>query len=150
MEEAAAGSQAPWYRRYGWAVPFALGALLGLFGTYPLFTGADPDDFESSTGVSWEALSSTSPDIANYIDRLEQLIGVAAIGFGAWAAFVAFAYLKKGDRAAWRAMWLVPIVLGGSAAVFFLRDAVMLGSFYLAAVLVSLVGQVLSNPPKNE
>lgn len=143
-------SQVAWYRRYGWAIPFALGVLLGLFGTYPLFTGADPDDFESSTGVSWEALSSTNPEIANYIDRLEQLIGVAAIGIGAWAAFVAFAYLKKGDRTAWRTMWLMPIVLGGWAAVFFLRDAAMLGSFYLAAVLVALVGQILSYPPKDE
>jgi hypothetical protein len=150
MDEAAASSQAPWYRRYGWAIPFALGALLGLFGTYPLFTGADPDDFETSTGVSWETLSSTSPEIAKYIDRLEQLIGVAAIGFGALAAFVAFAYLKKGDRIAWRAMWLMPIVLGGSAAVFFVRDAVMLGSFYLAAVLIALVGQALSFPPKDK
>jgi hypothetical protein len=150
MEEATASSQVPWYRRYGWAVPFAMGVLLGLFGIYPLFAGADPDDFESSTGVAWEALSSTSPEIANYIDRLEQLIGVAAIGFGAWAAFVAFAYLRKGDRAAWRAMWLMPIVLGGWAAVFFLREAAGLGTYYLAAVLVALVGQVLSFPQKDE
>ena len=148
MAEEAANRQVAWFRRYGWGIPFALGALLGLFGIGVIFMGADPNDFESSTGISWEALSSTSPEVALYINRLERLLGAMTFGFGAWAAIVAFTYLKKGDRTAWRAMWLVPIALSMGAAVFFVSESAGLGSFYLGAVLIALLGQVLSRPPK--
>ena len=141
-------SQRPWYRRYGWAIPLALGALFALFGIGVIFMGVDPNDFESSTGISWEALKSTSPEVARYVDRLERLLGAMSFGFGAWGAFVAYVYLKKGDRTAWQAMWLMPIVLGITAAVFFLREAAGLGGFYVGAVLIALIGQALSYPRK--
>ena len=78
-----------------------VGAMFGLFGIGVIFMGVDPGAFESSTGISWEALNSTSSDVARYVDRLERLIGAIYFGFGTWGAIVAFAYLKKGDRTAW-------------------------------------------------
>ena len=146
MTETIATPEAAWYRTYGWGIPFALGALLGLFGLAVIFMGADPDDFESSTGISWEALNSSSPEVARYVDRLERLVGVLTFGFGSSTAIVAYAYLKKGDRTAWRAIWLVPIVLGIAAAVFFLSEAAGLGGLYVGAVLIALIGQLLSYP----
>ena len=67
--------------------------------------GVDPSDFESSTVISWEALNSTSPEVARFVDCLERLIGAISFGFGTWGAIVAFAYLEKGDRTAWQVMW---------------------------------------------
>ena len=119
-----------------------VGAMFGLFGIRVIFMGVDPSDFESSTGISSEAFRSTSPEVARYFDRLERLIGAISIGFGTKGAIVAFACLKKGDRTAWQAMWLTPIILGITAAVFFIRKAAGLGGFYVGAVLIALVGQV--------
>ena len=148
MNEAIAVTQVPWYRKYGWPIPFALGALLGLFGLGVIFMGSDPNDFESSTGVSLEAFTSASPEIAQYLNRVERLLGAITFGFGAWSAVVAYVYLKRGDRAAWRAMWLLPIVLAMAASVFFVEEAVGLGSFYVGALILALIGQGLSYPSK--
>ncbi len=148
MTESTTSSQAPWYRRYGWAIPFGLGALLGLFGVGVIFMGVDPNDFESSTAVSWEAFNSTSPEVARYLDRVERLLGAITFGFGAWTSVVAYVYLRKGDRIAWRAMWLVPIVLAMTAAVFFVREASGLGAVYVGAMVIGLLGQGLSYPSK--
>ncbi len=146
MAETTSITRAPWYRRYGWAIPFALGTLLGLFGLAVIFTGTDPNDFESSTQVSWEAFTSASPEIAQYLNRVERLLGAITFGFGAWSAVVAYVYLKRGDRAAWRAMWLLPTVLAMAAIVFFMEEAVGLGSFYVGALILALIGQGLSSP----
>ena len=141
-------SQVAWYRKYGWTIPFALGALLGLFGLGMIFMGTDPNDFESSTRVSWETFTSSSPEVVQYLNRVERLLGVITFGFGAWSAVVAYVYLKKADRAAWRAIRLLPIVLAMAAIVFFVEDAVGLGSFYVGALILALIGQGLSYPSK--
>ena len=148
MNEMVVKSEAPWYRRYGWAIPFALGALLGLFGLGVIFMGTDPNDFGSSTGIAWEAFNSASPKVAQYLNRVERLLGAITFGFGAWAAVVAYVYLKRGDRMAWRAMWLMPITLPMTAAVFFVEEASGLGGFYVGAVAIALLGQVLSYPSR--
>jgi len=75
-----------------------LGALLGLFRLGVIFMGVDPNDFESSTQISWEAFTSASPAVAQYLNRVERLLGAITFGFGAWSSAVAYVYLKKGLR----------------------------------------------------
>ena len=89
-----------------------------------------------------------SPEIAQYLNRVERLLGAITFGFRAWSTAVAYVYLKRGDRAAWRAMWLLPIVLGMAATIFFVEEAVGLGIFYVGALILALIGQGLSSPSK--
>ena len=142
-------SERRWYRRLAWVIPFALGIMFALFGIGgALFIGVDPNDFASSTGTAWDGFLASDPLVGQYIDRLVRLIGVMGFGFGSWVAVAAYFWVRQGDRAGWAAMWLLPAVMFAAAAVFFMAAGAGLGSFYVGAFAIALVGQVLSYPQR--
>lgn len=131
------------HQKYAWLLPFGLGLLLGLSALAILFIGPDGNEFQASTGVSWAELQASMPEVAQYIDRLDRLIGASFAGFAFLWAAISFGPFRRGDRWSWFVLWMVPLVLGTAAAVFFLRDAAGLGAYYAGATGLALIGLLL-------
>jgi len=139
-------SSIPWYRRWAWALVAALGVLLAAFGAYVLFVPVDPADFLAETGTDWAAFMSAQPDAAAYLEREARLIAALSLGFGALCAVLAIGPLRRGDRAAWWILWLLPADLALITVVFFASAATALGLYYAVVAVVAAVGLVLALP----
>ena len=132
------------YQRIGWVLLFVLSALVALSSLFIAFAGPDESDFLSSTGINMADLSTAQPKVADYIDRLDRLVGAAGFGFGTMAAAVTFFGLRRGFKWSWYVMWTLPVVLAGWATIFFVFDAAGLGSFYTGAGALSAIGLILT------
>ncbi len=128
---------------YAWIILVALGALLELSALYILVAGVDPGEFEASTGLSWDTLEGTYPEVATYIKRLERLSGVALLGLASLGGALALWRFRRGDPWAWYALWVFPLVLGGIALVMLSHGAAGLGIYYGLLGLVALLALVL-------
>ena len=129
----------PWYVRKGWLIIMILALLVVVFGLYVLSVPVDPGDFERATDTEWDAFSSASPKVAEYLEREARLLGVTAIAMGGFAAGLAGTLVRRGDRSAWRLLWLLPAALALYALVFLVAGDPLLGAFYVV-VTVLVVG----------
>ena len=131
------------YQKYAWIVLLVIGILLSLSGLFIVFQPVDEVEFESSTGVAWSELLSSEPEVADYIIRLERLLGASAFGIALFGTVVTFFRFRKGERWAWYVMWLFPLVFGMYAAIFFISAAQGLGLFYGGGTLITLLALLL-------
>lgn len=132
--------------RFGWITLMVIAVLLVLFGLFVLFSPIDPSDFESTTGESWDAFSSSNPEVAVYLEREARLLAVATTGIGIFAASLVWFGIREDSDLAVKIMWTLPVVLIGSAAVFVVGDGLPLAGFYaavtaLAAFALARVGR---------
>ena len=137
-------TQEKFYQKYAWVLLFVLGILLSLTSLFIVISGGfDMSDFEMSTGVVWDEFTDLQPEVAAYVVRLLRLSGVGFAGFALFAAALAWTGYRRGKRDAWYIMWLFPIILGGTAIVFFTADAAGLGAYYGGAAVIALLGLFL-------
>jgi hypothetical protein len=134
----------PWYERWAWAVVAALGSLLTLFGLFVVSSPVDANDFETETGVAWEAFQTAEPAVADYLAREARLLAVITIGFGLLVAVLAATLLRQGDRTTAFVLSIFPATLLLAAIVFFASDAATLGAFYVGATVVATIAMALS------
>lgn len=139
-----------WYAGKAWVVIAVLALLVTLFGVYVLFSPVDSGDFESETGFAYDTFSSTSPAIADYLEREARVLAVTSIAFGLLAAGVAYGLLRKRDRIGWTLSWLFAGWLGLVSIVFFAASAAGLGSFYAIAAVVAGAAIFVSGPTVKE
>lgn len=133
------------YERYAWAVSFAVAVLLVLATLSILFVGLDENDVESSTGVTVAEIAAFDPDVVEYMERLERLLGVTgAAAAGLAAAFIWVSAKRGSARNEWYAVWLFPAMLLGDSVVFFAADGAGLGTFYAVAGIVVAITHALS------
>lgn len=128
----------PWIRRKGWLIITILALLFVVFGLYVLAVPVDAADFERATGTEWDAFSGSSPEVAEYLEREARLLGVTALAMGALAAGLAGTLVRRGDRSAWRLLWLLPAATGLYALVFLTAGAAALGGFYVAITALAV------------
>jgi cell division protein FtsW (lipid II flippase) len=82
------------YGRYGWVILFA-GAALGIFGSVALLFPSDPSLLPSDPRVPW----------------LTRAWGITWVGFNILALAVIVGPYRRGERWAWYALWLLPLLL---------------------------------------
>jgi hypothetical protein len=85
-----------------WVLFFALGLLMIVFGVYlAVLPSADPDHWRSYT---------TDPDVVAYLADDFRANGGMTVAFGVLTAVVSFRWFRAGDRWAWFAFWIFPIL----------------------------------------
>lgn len=136
----------PWYVRKGWLFVLILGALVVVFGLYVLSVPVDPGDFERATDVEWDTFSSASPEVADYLEREARLLGVTAIAMGGFAAGLAGTLVRRGNRTAWRLLWLLPAAMALYSLVFLIHGAALLGGFYIAITVIAVAATWVARP----
>jgi hypothetical protein len=100
----------PFFERHGWKILVGVSAIFLLFGLGDIIRGmdADPAIAESITGIEWQALQATEPNIANMID-----LGVRSSGSSIFflsilsIAVILFAF-RPGQQWAWVVLWIWP------------------------------------------
>lgn len=103
--------------RSAWIALIVVGATFGLFGLGDVILGmdADPAIAESITGVPWEDLQASSPQIANLIDMYVRSLGSVMLVVSILSLAITLTAFKRGARWAWYALWVWPL---WNAAIF--------------------------------
>lgn len=70
-------------RRWPWVVLFVLSGLLAVTVLYILVAPVDPNDFESTTGLSWHDFSASNPEVADYLAREARILAIGYLGLAA-------------------------------------------------------------------
>lgn len=102
-----------------------------------------PAEYEGFTGYSWSALTSTSPNAAEFMTLVFRMYGIYGVGFSLMAIAIAVTAFRRGDRWAWWAL-LVGNTLTYVSAMAYDQIARAVGPFELteylglAAVYVAL------------
>lgn len=128
-----------------WVVLFAISALMALLSLWVISAPVDPDAFQTSTGQSWPAFSSASPRIAAFLEREVRLLGVSHAGVSLLAAAVTWLWLRTGDRRATAVLWILPLTLGATAALFSSGGIASLGGFYAVLAVVTASAIVVAD-----
>ena len=98
--------------RRAWMLFFVLGvgsvlaAPIGLVGRPP-----DPPSAEGMTGLTLAEIGARMPGISSYIESLARQLGNFMLAFGVLLAAVAAGPFRRGERWAWSALWIVPVIL---------------------------------------
>ena len=123
--------------KVSWITLVVISALLVAFGLFVLFSPVDPNDFEATTGLSWSAYSSANAEAAGYLEREARLLAVSFIGVGLFSLALAWYGVREGSDLAVKAMWILPVILVGSAVVFFLGEGTALGWYYAGIAVIA-------------
>lgn len=132
--------------RWGRVLVGAVATLLLFSGAYVAFTAVpDAGDLRDS-GISWDALVASQPAVADYIQRLLRLAGVAGAGLGLMA-LVGAAALRSERPWAWGTLWALPLSTTAITAVLAANKS-SIGWYYAALTVVGAVGLILARPRK--
>jgi hypothetical protein len=104
-----------------------------------LFIGGSADQFEADTGVPLAEVSNAYPTVVQQVAVQEQLLAVGYLGFALFISVIAYVPYRAGEKWSWYAMWIMPGILGLTAAVMFVNDAAMLGAFYAVTAVVAVL-----------
>jgi hypothetical protein len=104
-------TKAPILERSAWIAFIVVQAIFLLFGVSDLIQGmnADPAIAESITGVPWEDLKSSNPQIGNLIDMYVRSLGAAILAISVLSLAITLVPYRHGDRWAWYALWVWPL-----------------------------------------
>ena len=75
-------------------------------------------EYEGFTGLSWSALTATTPAVADFMTTLFRVYGAYNVAFGVMAVFIAATAFRRGERWAWWALLVGNTITLGSAIIF--------------------------------
>lgn len=111
-----------------WAFFFTLGVLFVIFGVYLVaLPSADPDHWKSYT---------SDPDVVAYLADDFRSTGGFTVAFGMLTALVAARWFRSGERWAWYAFWIFPLLFVWEMATTW---AAILWFLLLVATLAALI-----------
>ncbi len=124
--------------RVAWITVFALSTVMAILGLWVISAPVDPATFQDMTRMSWSSFSSSSPEVAAYLEREVRLLGANHFGASVLAMAVTWVWLRTGDRRATPVLLIFPLTLALTAALLFMGSVVGIGAFYAAsAVLIA-------------
>jgi hypothetical protein len=132
--------------KYSWLALFIVGILLVFSTMYVFSVDVDENEFQTDTGVAWSDFKTEQPGVAAYIARLYKLLGVGGTGFILFGVVMAYKPYRRGERWAWFAMLLYPLVFGGYAGVFFTFGVQFLGIYYGVVAAITLLALLIGYP----
>jgi len=113
-----------------WVLFFVFGLLFVAYGVYlAVLPWASPDHWRTYT---------TDPDVVAYLAEDFRATGGLTVAFGALTALASARWFRAGDRGAWYAFWVFPLLFAWGMATSW---AVGL---WLVLLLAALAGLVLS------
>jgi hypothetical protein len=126
--------------KVSWILVLAVAVLSLLSG---LYVGLTPTaDQTELQGRTWQLFAQQDPEIAALYSMDLALLGMSIGAFAVLAAVVAALPYRHGERWAWYALWVVPLLWGGVAIRMFI-DQYSAGSVYAVAAAIAVVGLLI-------
>src|SRR5215207_8782456 len=123
--------------RASWIILAVVAALTILSG---LYVGLTPVGSQTElSGRTWEQFAAADPEVARIYSMDLVLLGMALTAFAILGTILTLIPYRRGERWAWFALWLIPLLHGG-VALRMLTDQYTAGSVYLGLCIISLIG----------
>lgn len=146
------------YKKHAWIIFFAVGIIwlitgvaqfAGLLRAASEATGGPPA-FETIAGIPWSQFAASNPGAVRFFEFAQRGGSPYLLFFGVFSMAVSLKSYRRGERWAWYASWMYPVVFG----LFIVRDISFGGAggnaqgpgflFGTAAfILISLLGLFL-------
>jgi hypothetical protein len=105
-----------------------------------LYVGLTPTGSQTElSGRTWEDFAAADPEVARIYSMDLVLLGITLTAFAILCTIVTLIPYRRGERWAWFALWLIPLVHGGIALTM-LTDQYEAGYVYLGLFVISLIG----------
>ena len=126
--------------RASWIILAVVATLTMLSG---LFVGLTPVGSQTElSGRTWEEFAAADPEVATIYAMDLVLLGMALTAFAILGTILTLIPYRRGERWAWFALWLIPLVHGG-LAFRMLTDQYEAGYVYLGLFVISLIGMLM-------
>jgi hypothetical protein len=123
--------------RVSWIILAVVAVLTILSG---LYVGLTPTGSQTElSGRTWEEFAVADPDVAKIYSMDLALLGMSLTAFAILAVIVTLIPYRHGERWAWFALWLIPLVHGGIALIM-LQAQYDASYVYLGLSVISLIG----------
>lgn len=123
--------------RASWIILAAVATLTVLSG---LSVGLTPTASQTELSArTWEEFAAADPEVARIYAMDLVLLGIALTAFAILGTIVTLIPYRRGERWAWFALWLIPLLHGG-VALRMLSDQYTAGYVYLGLFIISLIG----------
>jgi hypothetical protein len=123
--------------RASWIILAVVATLTILSG---LWVGLTPTGSQTElSGRTWEEFAAADPEVAGIYSMDLVLLGITLTAFAILGTIVTLIPYRRGERWAWFALWLIPLVHGG-IALRMLTDQYEAGYVYLGLFVISLIG----------
>jgi hypothetical protein len=120
-----------------WIILAVVAALTVLSG---LYVGLTPTGSQTElSGRTWEEFAAADPEVASIYSMDLFLLGITLSAFAILGTILSLIPYRRGERWAWFALWLIPLVHGG-IALRMLIDLYSAGYVYLGLCIISLIG----------
>lgn len=109
-----------WLRQHAWWGLLVVSVLLILFGVTDIASGAAADIGipQGLTGRTIGELEAESPDAYGVFDFMTRVNGWSLIIIGVLLSTILLIPFRRGERWAWRALWVLPLWAVGAAAFY--------------------------------
>lgn len=123
--------------RVSWIILAVVATLTILSG---LWVGLTPVGSQTElSGRTWEEFAAADPEVASIYAMDLVLLGIALTAFAILGTILTLIPYRRGERWAWFALWLIPLVHGG-IALRMLTDQYDAAYVYLGLFVISLIG----------
>lgn len=123
--------------RASWIILAAVATLTILSG---LYVGLTPTGSQTElSGRTWGEFAAADPEVARIYSMDLALLGMTLTAFAILGTILTLIPYRRGERWAWFALWLIPLVHGG-VALRMLTDQYEAGYVYLGLFVISLIG----------
>jgi hypothetical protein len=126
--------------RASWIILAAATILTTVSGLFVAITPAASQT--DLAGRTWEGFAATDPEVAALFSMQLFLVGVSFVAFTVFGTIITLVPYRNGERWAWFALWLLPLVYG-LVSIRMLSDQYEVGYFYLGFFVISLIGLLI-------
>lgn len=149
------------FEHHSWKVFLVISVILGLFGIGDIMQGmsADPAIANSITGIVWEELQRSSPEIANLIDLQVRSGGAQLVTLSLLSIAICLTGYRRGEQWSWYAFWAYPLFMVLAFFIFVTADRqpdfpppppmISAPVFFIVSVLVLLLSYRKFFPQKS-
>ena len=137
------------YAKHVWIVflVFGIGAAIGGLIILAGVVQVDPPSAERTTGLTLDQIAARVPGMDAYVSGLARQLGNFMIAMGVLLTAVAAVPFRRGERWAWYACLIMPVLvfiqLANSFAIYDFASGGFLWQLDVASLLVALAGLLL-------
>ena len=110
-----------------WGLLALVSLSLVLVGGYILYAPEQATLFSRLTGLEFDALVDSSPDVADFITLLTRLLAITSMGFGILSLFVTWFGVRDRSPLSINVMWTLPLLTGGLALLMVFEGSNFVG-----------------------